>query len=79
LLNAFKSRGGAQSFLDHVAGHLEGDDARGQLTQAFEALMNRGFAHAEVASGLGLRVAGVEVGAEVGVGDFGARHLGTFP
>jgi hypothetical protein len=24
-------------------------------------------------------VAGVEEGAKVGVGDFGARHVGTFP
>jgi hypothetical protein len=29
-----------------------------------------------VASGLGLGVAGVQEGAKVGVGDFGARHMG---
>jgi hypothetical protein len=75
LLNAFKSRGGAQSFLDHFPGLLEGDDTRGELAQAFQALMNRGFADAEVPSGVGLGVAGVEVGAEVGVGDFGASHV----
>jgi hypothetical protein len=34
---------------------------------------------AEVASGLGLGMAGVEVGAKVGVGDFGTRHRGPFP
>src|SRR4030095_3724312 len=44
-----------------------------------ETLMDGGFADAEVAGRLGLRVAGVEEGAEVGVGDFGARHVGPFP
>src|SRR4029453_7527816 len=62
LLNTFKSGGGAQSFLAALAGLLEGGGARGELPQAFEPLMDGGFADAEVASGLGLRVAGVEVG-----------------
>jgi hypothetical protein len=43
LLNAFKSCGGAQFFLDHFAGLLKGDDARGQVAQALKALMDRGF------------------------------------
>jgi hypothetical protein len=49
------------------------------IVASFERWNITGFADPEVASRLGLRVAGVEEGAKVGVGDFGARHVGTFP
>src|SRR4030095_9541252 len=58
LLDAVKPRDGTELFLDDFAGLLEGDDARGELAQALQALMDGGFADAEVARGLGSGVAG---------------------
>ena len=65
LLHAFQARSRREFLLDDVVGAFQGDDARGQAAHAFEPLMDGGFADAEVAGGVGLRVAGVEIGAQV--------------
>ena len=44
------------------------------MAHALEALVDGWFADAEVSGGIGLRVAGVEVGVQVVVGEFGYRH-----
>ena len=71
LLHAFQPRGGRELLLDDVIGAFKGDDTGGEVAHSLEALMNRGFADAEVAGGVGLRVAGLEVGAEPVVGELG--------
>ncbi len=65
--------------LDDLTSLLHGDDARGQHTQTLETLVDGRFADAEMAGSCGLRMAGVEIGAEIDVGDFGGGHAGYFP
>jgi len=67
-LHAFESRSGGELLLDEVVGTFEGDDARGEVAHTFEARMDGRFADAEVTRGIGLRVAGFEVGAQDVVG-----------
>jgi hypothetical protein len=79
LLDAFEAGTGRQLLVDHLASLLQGDDVRGQAAHPLQALVNGRLADAEVACGLSLRVAGVEVSAEVGVGDFRVNHRVALP
>jgi hypothetical protein len=41
--------------------------------------VDRGFTHTEASSGLGLRMAGIEICAEIDVGEFLWRYVFAFP
>ena len=63
-LHPFQPRRGRELLLDDVVRAFEGDHAGGQLAHPLEALVDGGFADAEVTGGVGLRVAGIEIGAQ---------------
>jgi hypothetical protein len=66
-----------RAFLHDCAGLLQGHDARRELPQALEALVDGGLADTEVPGGVGLRMTLVEVLAEIGVGHFRVGHMRT--
>ena len=74
LLDTFETSGGGELLLDDMPRVFERDDARGQPTQALEALVDGRFADAEVTGRVGLGMACGEVSPEVGVGDFRLGH-----
>jgi hypothetical protein len=69
--------GGRELLVDNRAGLLERHDTRRQPAQALQALVDGGFRHAEVAGGVGLGVAVLQVLAQVGVEDLRASHVGS--
>ena len=74
LLDALQTRGGVEFLVDNLSGPFAGDDFRGGDRERADALGDRRLGDTEVARGVGLGVAGVEVAVE-GVGV--KRHQST--
>ncbi len=67
LLDVLEARGGVEFLVDHLGGAFEGDHFRGGDLERAHALGDCRLGDTEVARGIGLRVAGIEVAVE-GVG-----------
>jgi hypothetical protein len=75
VLHAFEPHSRGQLLVNDGAGLFKSHDLGRQATQALEALMDGRFTDAKVPRGFGLGVPLVEVGAEVGVGNFRTGHV----